>query len=115
MELLQDMLHYKLLLKEFIRELDMENAKFINTCENLFEDTSPEDLSKLLSEPAPEIWKSAAIQAKLKSRLRPACIRQFTEAAESLNIALEKLKGKFPKEDDVVRTQLYGMSVCELT
>jgi hypothetical protein len=50
------MRHYRSLLKEFIRELDMENAKFINTCENLFEDAGTEQLSDLLPNPTPEIW-----------------------------------------------------------
>jgi hypothetical protein len=54
--LLQDMRHYQSLLKEFIRELDMENAKFINTSENLFEDAGTEQLSDLLPNSTPEIW-----------------------------------------------------------
>jgi hypothetical protein len=48
------MRHYRSLLKEFIRELDMENAKFINTCENLFEDAGTA-ISDLLPNPTPEI------------------------------------------------------------
>jgi hypothetical protein len=48
----------------------------------------------------------------VQAKLHPICIHQFTEAAESLNIAL---KGKFLKEDDVVRTQLYRKSAYELT
>jgi molybdopterin converting factor small subunit len=55
--------------------------------------------------------ESAAVQAELQSRLRPTCIHQFTEAAETLNIVLEELKKKFPKEGDVVRARLHEMAV----
>jgi hypothetical protein len=105
------MRRYKPLLDELLRQLGMERTKYVSTCREIFGEDFPFDL---LSEPASDIWNSEAVQARLGSRLHPTHVGQFVGAAESLNSALEKLRKKFPK-DDPVRTQLFGMSACELT
>jgi hypothetical protein len=69
----------------------MERTKYVSTCREIF---GEDFLFDLFSEPASDIWKSATVQAKLKSRLRPTRVDQFIDAAESLNSALEKLLRK---------------------
>ncbi|TGZ82117.1 hypothetical protein EX30DRAFT_215677 [Ascodesmis nigricans] len=99
-EKIKEMRHYREVLKEFIRECDMESAKFINTCENLFEDIAPEHVSELTSPSgAPAIWKSESIQSRLRARLKGNCVQQFADAAERIMAILENMKLKFTHDD----------------
>lgn len=93
------MRHHREVLKEFIREIDMESAKFINTCENLFEDVAPEHVAELTTHCAPDVWRSESVQSRLRARLKGNCVQQFSDSAEKLMTILENMRVKFAHDN----------------
>lgn len=92
--------HHREVLKEFVRELDMEGGKFINTLENLLDDIGTEKVSQLYGPDAAEIWQSSVLREKLEQRLRGNCVQQFIDGSERVLDILTTLREKFQIPED---------------
>jgi hypothetical protein len=104
---MNEMRHHQHVLDEFIRELDMERTKFVDTCYNLFEDTiTGDELSSLMDDPSGECWRNEFFQRKLENRLRHHCVPDFVQAVETLKKVLDELNERFCVDEKKVRLTL---------
>jgi hypothetical protein len=101
---MNEMRHHRHVLDEFIRELDMERIKFVDTCYDLFEDTvTGDELSSLIDDPGGECWKDESFQRKLEVRLRHHCVPHFVQAVRTLKEVLDELNERFCVDEKKVR------------
>lgn len=91
------MLHYQEVLKDFIRELEMERTKFSEVCYHILDDvqTMPDDLQAQYLRA--DFWKLPVVQCILEKHLKPAPAAAFAEGAVKTNDVLQALGKKFPK------------------
>ncbi|KAI5844286.1 hypothetical protein BZA05DRAFT_173374 [Tricharina praecox] len=95
-ETMKEMRHHLPVLKEFERELDMEHAKFVDTCYHLLGNTvAPKDLSSLMGDPGGDLWEAESLQAKIRSRLPSHSIEPFLKAIEAMKTVVDELNEKF--------------------
>lgn len=106
-ETMKEMRHHLPVLKEFERELDMEHAKFVDTCYHLLGNTvAPKDLSSLMGDPGGDLWEAESLQAKIRSRLPSHSIEPFLKAIEAMKTVVDELNEKFGVDKSTVRTPI---------
>lgn len=94
--MISEMRHHHQVLREFARELAMQESQFYNTCVNLLEDmVSPEEQTLLMQDPGGELWSTPDFTEKLHERMRQHSAMQFMRAIETMKEVLVELNEKF--------------------
>jgi hypothetical protein len=95
--------------------LDVENAKLLDTCEQLLQSVVPQDeLQKLITHPGGPHWQNPVLQDKLK-RVLGRSYSSFISALREIKDTLDELYGKLDltAADSSVRTT--PLKLCSLT
>jgi len=85
-------------LRGLSRELEMERAKFENTCEYILEEVVPSQVVKTLV--GGEGWNEPTLQDALKRCFCPAVAKAFMEAVDTLHLTLRGLSKDLGLEDN---------------
>lgn len=107
---------YAKVLKHLIRKLEMEKAKFENTCtELLYNLVGERELEILLGNPGGCSWREKSLQASLRGRLGPS-FNVFLEAVMDLSDTVKEFTEKLDLGDDgkVRKSQQKKPRPCEL-
>ncbi|KAF8252528.1 hypothetical protein K440DRAFT_644722 [Wilcoxina mikolae CBS 423.85] len=88
---IKDLHHYETVLKQLVRQLDIEKLKFENTCAFLLEGILPADQVAALVEGDISRWNDPNFQNELGKCLRVGAATAFTRSVEALNQFLQGL------------------------